>query len=75
MKRHGQERGVLQDFLGEQMNQCGYGTSGEDVHVPTRRDQDRLRLRGVLLAGAKSPQANPVNEGYFDSLRRKAKVG
>lgn len=33
-----------------------------------RRDQDRLQLRNLLLAGASSAPTAPVNEAYFDSL-------
>lgn len=64
----------LKDFVDEQVNQGGYGTSSEYVRELIRKDQDRLRLRGLLLAGAKSPQTKPVTDGYFDSLRRKARA-
>ena len=44
-----------------------------------RKDQDRLHLRGLLLAGAASARAAPVNPAYFeglrDRLRKAAKVG
>jgi antitoxin ParD1/3/4 len=65
----------LKDFVDEQVNQGGYGTSSEYVRELIRKDQDRLRLRGLLLAGAKSAQTKPVTDAYFDSLRRKAKRG
>jgi antitoxin ParD1/3/4 len=39
-----------------------------------RKDQDRLKLRGLLLAGARSAQTKPVDDAYFDSLRRKTKA-
>jgi antitoxin ParD1/3/4 len=58
----------------EQVNQGGYGTSSEYVRELIRKDQDRLRLRGLLLAGARSAQTKPVDDAYFDSLRRKAKA-
>ena len=32
-------------------------------------DQDRLRLRGLLLEGAASPQADTADADYFDRLR------
>src|ERR1700722_17612179 len=63
----------LKDFVDEQVNQGGYGTSSEYVRELIRKDQDRLRLRGLLLAGARSAQTKPVDDAYFDSLRRKAK--
>ena len=40
----------LRDFVEEQVKR-GYGTSSEYVRELIRRDQDRLRLRSLLLAG------------------------
>jgi hypothetical protein len=34
-----------------------------------RRDQDRTHLRGLLLAGASSPPAEPADQDYFATLR------
>ena len=39
-----------------------------------RKDQDRLQLRGLLLAGARSAATKPVDVGYFDGLRRRVKA-
>jgi antitoxin ParD1/3/4 len=64
----------LKDFVDEQVNQGGYGTSSEYVRELIRKDQDRLQLRDLLLAGARSAQTKPVDDAYFDSLRRKAKA-
>ena len=61
------------------MSQRGYGTSSEYVRELIRKDQDRLHLRGLLLAGAASEPTAPVSEAYFDRLRNRmrkaAKVG
>jgi antitoxin ParD1/3/4 len=62
----------LKDFVDEQVNQGGYGTSSEYVRELIRKDQDRLRLRALLLTGASSPQSKPVDDAYFDSLRLQA---
>lgn len=64
----------LKDFVDEQVSERGYGTSSEYVRELIRKDQDRLRLRGLLLAGAGSAQTKPVDDAYFDSLRRKAQA-
>lgn len=64
----------LKEFVDEQVNQRGYGTSSEYVRELIRKDQDRLRLRGLLLEGAGSAQTKPVDDAYFDRLRRKAKT-
>jgi len=34
-----------------------------------RKDQDRLQLRGLLLAGAASPPGAPADAAYFADLR------
>ena len=70
---------TLKSFVDEQVSQGSYGTSSEYVRELIRKDQDRLHLRGLLLAGAASAPAAPVDPAYFEGLRdrvRKAgKVG
>jgi antitoxin ParD1/3/4 len=63
----------LKDFVDEQVSQRGYGTSSEYVRELIRRDQDRQRLRGLLLAGAESPPAGVADADYFDAVRRRVK--
>jgi len=60
---------ALKSFVDDQVNQRGYGTSSEYVRELIRKDQDRLHLRGLLLAGAESAATGQVDSGYFDSLR------
>lgn len=55
--------------MDEQVSQRGYGTSSEYVRELICKDQDRLQLRGLLLAGAASAQAARVDSNYFDGLR------
>ena len=61
----------LKAFVDEQVSQRSYGTSSEYVRELIRRDQDRLQLRNLLLAGASSPPMASVNEAYFDDLRER----
>ena len=63
----------LKDFVDEQVSRRGYGTSSEYVRELIRKDQDRLQLRSLLLAGAASAPTRPTDDTYFDSLRRKAR--
>lgn len=63
----------LKAFVDEQVSQRGYGTSSEHVRELIRRDQDRLQLRNLLLAGASSAPTAPVTEAYFDSLRERVR--
>ena len=60
---------TLKSFVDEQVRQRGYGTSSEYVRELIRRDQDRLQLRGLLLAGGASVPTEPVDGAYFDALR------
>jgi antitoxin ParD1/3/4 len=53
----------------EQVASRGYGTSSEYVRELIRRDQDRTRLRGLLLQGAASAPAMEATGAYFDHLR------
>jgi antitoxin ParD1/3/4 len=60
---------TLKDFVDEQVSLRGYGTSSEYVRELIRNDQDRQRLRGLLLAGAESRPGAPADAPYFDALR------
>lgn len=59
----------LKSFVDEQVSQRGYGTSSEYVRELIRKDQDRQRLRNLLLAGAESPLTPPIDAAYFEGLR------
>jgi len=60
---------ALKAFVDEQVNMRGYGTSSEYVRELIRKDQDRQRLRDLLLDGAGSVATVPVDAGYFQGLR------
>lgn len=62
----------LKDFVDEQVKR-GYGTSSEYVRELIRKDQDQLRLRELLLAGAASPPAPPADATYFKRLRSRSR--
>ena len=59
----------LKSFVDEQVSERGFGTSSEYVRELIRKDQDRQRLRGLLLAGAASAPGSPANATYFEGLR------
>jgi len=63
----------LRDLVEEQVKR-GYGTSSEYVRELIRRDQDRLSLRNLLLAGAASPPAPPADGTYFKGLRNRLRA-
>ncbi len=60
---------TLKEFVDRQVSTSGYGTSSEYVRELIRRDQDRVKLRGLLLEGAQSVQTGEANAEYFAGLR------
>ena len=60
---------ALKSVVDEQVNSRGYGTSSEYVRELIRKDQDRQRLRALLLAGAASAPAEPADAAFFERLR------
>jgi len=63
----------LKTFVDDQVAGRGYGTSSEYVRELIRRDQDRQRLRRLLLDGAESGSGAVADPGYFEALRKRAR--
>ncbi|MEM5371813.1 type II toxin-antitoxin system ParD family antitoxin [Paraburkholderia azotifigens] len=66
--------GSLKDYVDEQVGEGGYGTSSEYVRELIRKDQDRKRLRAMIVQGATSGLATPVDADYFESLRARVRT-
>lgn len=64
---------TLKSFVDEQVAGRGYGTSSEYVRELIRKDQDRQRLRCLLLDGAESAPGAPADDAYFEGLRARAR--
>jgi antitoxin ParD1/3/4 len=64
----------LRDFVDAQVKR-GYSTSSEYVRELIRKDQDRIRLRELLLAGTASPATGPIDSTYFKKLRGRLRAG
>ena len=62
---------ALKSLVDEQVAARGYGTSSEYVREPIRKDQDRMQLRELLLAGAISEPAVDAYAAYFTGLRKR----
>lgn len=60
---------ALKAFVDEQVDSRGFGTSSEYVRELIRKDQERLQLRELLLAGARSRPAAAADRAYFATLR------
>jgi antitoxin ParD1/3/4 len=59
----------LRAFVDEQVTDGRYNSTSEYVRELIRRDQDRQRLRGLLLDGAGSEPGPLADDTYFASLR------
>ncbi|MEX0697162.1 MAG: type II toxin-antitoxin system ParD family antitoxin [Dongiaceae bacterium] len=64
---------ALKSFVDEQVASRGYGTGSEYVRELIRKEQDRQRLRDLLLEGAVSAPASPEDKAFFDSLRQRVR--
>jgi antitoxin ParD1/3/4 len=64
---------ALKQFVDEQVDGGRYGTSSEYIRQLIRRDQDRERLRGLLLDGAASGLAGAADPAYFAELRARVR--
>ena len=60
---------TLKSFVNDQVSARGYSTSSEYVRELIRKDQDRQRLRSLVLEEATSPSAATADADYFDRLR------
>jgi len=64
---------ALKAYVDEQVSGRGYGTSSEYVRELIRKDQDRQRLRDLLLEGAGSANGTKADASYFDGLRARVR--
>jgi antitoxin ParD1/3/4 len=65
----------LKAYVDEQVSGRRFGTSSEYVRDLIRRDQDRQRLRGLLLDGATSEPGTVADMAYFGTLRARVRNG
>lgn len=63
----------LKAYVDQQVVSRGFGTSSEYVRDLIRSDQDRQRLRGLLLNGANSEPGNIADSCYFEQLRARTR--
>jgi antitoxin ParD1/3/4 len=65
----------LKAFVDRQVETADYGTSSEYVRELIRRDQDRVKLRALVLEGARSERSGPADAAYFAALRSGLRKG
>lgn len=61
---------ALKNFVDTQVSQGQYGTSSEYVRELIRKDQERQKLRAMLLEGAQSAVQGQFDQDYFANLRQ-----
>lgn len=64
---------TLKSFVDQQVAGRGFGTSSEYVRELIRKDQDRQKLRLLLLDGAETAPTEVIDAAYFDGLRDRAR--
>lgn len=61
---------ALRSFVDSQVSEGDYTSSSEYVRDLLRREQDRVRLRRMILDGMESELIDePMDKRYFDKLR------
>jgi len=63
---------TLKSFVDSQVSDGGYGSSSEYMRELLRKEQDRVRLRRLILDGMESELMDePIDSRYFDRLRKR----
>ena len=62
----------LAAFIDEQVAAGGFDNSSQFLSQLVRMEQERQKLRSMLLEGAQSPLIAPADAAYFASLRDRA---
>ena len=65
----------LKSFVDGRVGRGGFGSTSEYVRDLIRRDQERERLRGLLLDGAASSPGPIADDSYFEALRGQVRSG
>jgi antitoxin ParD1/3/4 len=64
----------LKSFVDSQVSEGDYGSSSEYMRELLRNEQDRVRLRELILTGGRSPlNEKPVDAEYFEKYRKRAR--
>jgi antitoxin ParD1/3/4 len=62
----------LKQFVDQQVAEHAYGSSSEYLRELIRHQRDVEKLRGLLLDGASSGPAIPMEPEFFDKMRKHA---
>ena len=63
---------TLKSFVDSQVSEGDYGSSSEYMRNLLRKEQDRVRLRRLLMEGMESELIEePMDSRYFDKMRKR----
>ena len=65
----------LKEFVEEQVVERGFGTSSEFVRELIRREQERSRIRALIVDGMASGSGSEMDADYFERLRGRVAGG
>ncbi len=65
---------ALKEFVETQVDERGFGTSSEFVRDLIRREQERTRLRALIVDGMSSGPGSALDDGYFATLRERIRA-
>lgn len=65
----------LKEFVEAQVVERGFGTSSEFVRELIRREQDRSRIRALIVDGMASGSGSEMDADYFERLRGRVAGG
>ena len=66
---------TLRSFVDEQVADGSYSSSSEYVRDLLRKEQDRVRIRELLLKGGASPLSDAVWDAkHFEKMRERLKA-
>ncbi|MDM7923398.1 MAG: type II toxin-antitoxin system ParD family antitoxin [Pyrinomonadaceae bacterium] len=66
---------TLKSFIDSQVAEGDYVSTSEYLRELLRKEQDRVRLRALVLEGAASPLSKKsLDAEYFENLRKRARA-
>ena len=63
----------MKSFVDQQVADRHYTSSSEYLRELIRKEQDRAKLRALILEGMASPVVGVADKAYFDGLRKRVR--
>ena len=62
---------VMKSFIDDQVSDQGFGTSSEYIRALVRQEQQKAKLREMLLEGLNSGPGEVADAAYFERQRER----